>query len=95
MVIIGRIQGAQRVLGKSQGYYGLPVRDDAMTAGDLPHMLHIMAHSQVDGKVPTMQTVWFPTPDEIERIVLGAGIYVSLIGIAHPPINVVIGEPPE
>jgi hypothetical protein len=25
---IGRIEGATRVLGKSQGYYGLPVRDE-------------------------------------------------------------------
>lgn len=36
---IGRILGAQRVLGKSQGYYGLPIRDEAKNLGDLPHML--------------------------------------------------------
>lgn len=34
---IGRIQGATRVLGKSQGYMGLPVRDEVQ--GDTPVMV--------------------------------------------------------
>lgn len=93
---IGRIQGATRVLGKSQGYYGLPVKDEAKNLGDLPHMLHYTGSNQVDGdNVPTMQTVWFPSPDELARLQQGAGIHVSLVGIAHPPISVTVGEMPE
>jgi hypothetical protein len=96
MVEIGRIEGATRVLGKSQGYYGLPVRDEARNLGDLPHMLHTMINDSVTGpETPTMETCWFPNPDEIERIRQGAPIYVRLVGIAHPPIMVIIGNPPE
>jgi hypothetical protein len=94
MVEIGRIVGATRVLGRSQGYYGLPVRDDVIEAGELPHMLHVMGHNPVDGTVPTMQTVWHLSLEEIERVAAGAGIHVSLVGIAHPPIMVSVGEPP-
>lgn len=93
---IGRIKGATRVLGKSQGYYGLPVRDEAKNLGDLPHMLLMLGSNQVDGdNVPTMQTVWFPSPDELARLNAGAGIHVSLVGMAHPPISVTIGEAPK
>lgn len=30
---VARIEGTTRVLGKSQGYYGLPVRDELVQAG--------------------------------------------------------------
>lgn len=93
---IGRIQGATRVLGKSQGYYGLPIRDEAKNLGDLPHMLLTLEDSPITGpNTPTMQTVWHPNADEIERLASGAPIYVSLVGIGHPPISVVIGETPD
>ena len=32
-MIIKRIEGSNRVLGKSQGYLGLPVRDDTLEDG--------------------------------------------------------------
>lgn len=91
---IGRIEGATRVLGKSQGYTGLPLRDEAKNLGELPHMLHVMKDSKVTGpNTPTMQTCWFPTPDEIERIAKGAPIYLSIVGIAHPPVMLSVGQP--
>ena len=46
---IGRILGATRVLGKSQGYLGLPIRDDAKVLGELPHMLETFHDSRVTG----------------------------------------------
>lgn len=80
---IGRIPGATRVLGKSQGYLGLPVRDELIEEG-------------VNGaNTPCMTTAWIPTPDEIERIVNGAAIHVRLVGVSHPPIMVNVGEPPS
>jgi hypothetical protein len=78
---IQRIQGATRVLGKSQGYLGLPVRDQVM---DCPPA----------GIVPTMTTAWEPTPDELEAIARGAPVYVRIFGTMHPPITVYVGEPP-
>jgi len=93
---IGRIEGATRVLGKSQGYIGLPLRDEAKNLGDLPHMLHVMVDSKVDGPdTPTMQTVWHPTPDEMAAIAAGAPIYLSLVGIAHPPVMLIVGDAPQ
>lgn len=94
-MMIGRVEGAQRVLGKAQGYWGLPVRDGVLEPGELPQMLHIMGHNSVDGDVPTMLTVWHPTPDELAALNAGAGVFVSLVGVAHPPIMVYTGEAPE
>lgn len=95
-MIIGKIEGATRTLGKSQGYTGLPIRDEAKNLGDLPHMLHYNGSNKVDGdNVPSMVTAWHPTPDEVERISKGATIYLHLVGIAHPPVMLEIGPVPE
>lgn len=78
-MIIGRIEGATRVLGKSQGYLGLPLRD-------------VLLISTVDGpQTPAMETAWLPTPDEIERINSGAPVILRIIGSAHPPVMVEVG----
>jgi len=93
---IGRIEGATRVIGKAQGYYGLPVRDEAKNLGDLPHMLETAMHSTVTGpNTPTIQTCWFPSPDEIDAISKGAPIYLNLVGVAHPPVMLSVGEVPR
>lgn len=81
-MIIGRIPGATRVLGKSQGYLGLPVRDETIDEG-------------VNGPgTPCMTTAWQPTPDEIERLINGASVHVRIIGTTHPPIIVEVGDEP-
>ena len=72
-MIIARIEGANRVCGKSQGYMGLPVRDELVM--------------QEDGKCyNVMHTAWEPTPEEIEAIMRGAKIIVSMISFADPPL---------
>ena len=81
-MIIGRIEGATRVLGKSQGYLGLPLRD-------------VVINSTVGGpETPAMETAWVPTPDEIARINAGAPVILRVLGTAHPPVMVDVGEPP-
>lgn len=75
---IGVIEGHTRVLGKSQGYLGLPVRDVLYD----------------DGSV-AMETVWFPDPKEIEAIVAGAPIKLSVMGSGHPPVMLGVGEVPH
>ena len=53
LMLIGRIHGATRVLGKSQGYLGLPLRDE-------------VRNTTVDGeRTPAMVTAREPTPDEL------------------------------
>jgi hypothetical protein len=80
---IGRISGATRVLGKRQGYTGLPVRDEIITC-------------KVGGPdQPSMVTAWLPTPKELEALNAGAAVHVRILGIAHPPMMVEVGEVPE
>lgn len=81
-MISARIKGATRVIGKSQGYLGLAVRDE-------------LANCTVNGEgTPQMVTAWEPTPAEIAAIVAGAPIHVRIIGTSHPPIIVEIGDAP-
>lgn len=82
-MLVGRIKGATRVIGRSQGYLGLPIRDEAI---DCPVN---------GGGTPSMVTAWFPTPRELEALNAGAPVHVRLLGTAHPPIMVEVGEAPD
>jgi hypothetical protein len=80
---IGRIKNATRVLGKSQGYLGLPIRDDTVGC-------------TVNGEgTPCMVSAWHPTPKELDALVAGAPVHVKILGTGHPPIMVEVGEIPE
>lgn len=80
---IGHIAGATRTLGKSQGYLGLPLRDETINCA-------------VGGEgTPSMVTAWLPTPAELAALNAGAAIHVRIIGTAHPPIMVGVGEAPQ
>jgi hypothetical protein len=81
-MLIGRIPGATRVLGKSQGYLGLPLRDELIEEG-------------VNGaNTPCMTTAWLPTPDELERLNNGAAVHLRILGTAHPPVILEVGDIP-
>lgn len=80
---IGRIQGCTRVLGKSQGYYGLPVRDE------------VMNDSVTGPDTPVMVTAWFPSPDELATLNAGAPIHLRIVGTAHPPCMIGVGDRPD
>jgi hypothetical protein len=80
---IGMVEGVTRIIGKSQGYAGLPVRDDIVTC-------------KVGGEnTPTMTTAWLPTPAEIAALNAGASVHVVIVGTAHPPIMVSVGLTPS
>ncbi len=80
---IGRIEGATRVLGKSQGYMGLPLRDIAIEC-------------TVNGpSTPAMETAWLPTPAEIAAIDAGAPVILRILGTGHPPVMVYAGQPSD
>lgn len=81
-MIIKHIAGATRVIGKSQGYIGLPLRDETINC-------------TVRGPAtPCMVTAWEPTPAEIERIRAGAPVLLRVLGTAHPPVMIEVGEAP-
>lgn len=90
-----RVEGATRVLGRSQGYYGLPVRDEALNLGDLPQMLEMPFNDSVTGPgTPTMLTAWQLTPDELARLQAGAPLYLRIVGNGHPPVMIYVGDEP-
>lgn len=80
---IARIPGATRTIGESQGYLGLPLRDEPV-------------HCTVNGPAtPSMVTAWLPTPDEIAALMAGAAVHVRILGTAHPPIMLSVGPAGE
>ena len=79
-MMIARIPNATRVIGKRQGYLGLPLRDEKRSTA-------------VDGpETPVMVTAWEPTPDELERLVKGAYVHLAVVGTQHPPVLLEVGE---
>lgn len=82
-MIAGVPKGATRIIGKSQGYLGLPIRDEKINC-------------PVNGEgTPCMVTAWFPTEKELAALNSGASVLIHLQGSAHPPIMVDVGDPPE
>lgn len=80
---IGRIQGCTRTIGKSQGYIGLPLRDVLENCG------------VGDENTPAMQSAWFPSPEELAAMNAGAPIILTVIGTAHPPVRLGVGDKPD
>lgn len=79
---IAHIEGATRVVGKSQGYFGLPLRDEVMNCA-------------VNGPdTPAMITAWEPTAEEIAALLSGAKVYLRVLGTVHPPVMLWVGEKP-
>lgn len=80
---IGRIEGATRVIGKGQGYMGLPLRDEVVNCS-------------VNGPgTPVMVTAWLPTPAELAALNAGAAVHVRIHGTMHPPIILEVGAVPK
>lgn len=79
---IGRVLGATRVVGQSQGYIGLPIRDEVVNCS-------------VNGPTPSMVTAWFPTPEELAALNSGAPVHVRILGTVPPPMMVMTGEAPD
>ncbi|WP_244496317.1 hypothetical protein [Aureimonas ureilytica] len=82
-MLIRMIEGATRVIGKSQGYLGLPLRDELLTCS-------------VGGpETPAMVSAWEPTPRELAELQAGAAVHLRVLGTAHPPVYVYVGPVPD
>jgi hypothetical protein len=79
MMQIGHIENATRILGRSQGYEGLPIRDEVVS-------------KKVGGESNGMVSAWIPTPKELAAMIAGASVHVTLLGTDHPPILVDVGD---
>ena len=79
---IGVPEGVTRIVGKSQGYLGLPLRDEII-------------HCSVNGtETPCMISAWLPTPDELAALNAGAAVHVRILGRVPPPMFVFAGPIP-
>lgn len=82
-MIIKRIEGMTRECGKSQGFLGLPLRDETINC-------RVMGPD-----TPVMVTAWEPTPQELAALNKGAAVHISIVGIIPPPMLVTVGPTSE
>ena len=85
-MLIARIENATRNLGAPAGWE----RETHGTCGGLPIRDELAAGDQ-----PCMTSAWTPTPDELARLVAGASIHLTVLGTAHPPVALAVGDSPE
>ena len=78
-MLIARIENCTRVLGKAQGFLGLPIRDD------------LISERVLGDNVPCMTTAWEPTPDELSALNAGAKVQLRVVGTQHPPVMLEVG----
>lgn len=81
----GRIDGATRKLGPPSGW-------DKERDG-FCGTLTVRDDNLSCG--PAMASAWFPTEEEIARIVAGAPIYLYVMGGVHPPVGMAVGPAPD
>lgn len=77
----GRIADATTVLGAPEGW-------NKTTRGPCGS-LAIRVEKTTAGI--GMTSAWYPTPDEIVRIVCGAPIYLTVLSNVHPPVAMSVG----
>jgi hypothetical protein len=82
-MLIGRIPNATRVLGASQGYHALPIRDENIR------------DPAINATRPFMASAWMPTPAELVRLLMGASVILRLMGREHPPTMLDVGRTPD
>lgn len=71
-MIVARVEGTTRTLGKSQGYLGLPIKDAILNVGGV--------------EFPVMISAWEPTPEDLRILNEGGKIYLAVFGKSHPPV---------
>lgn len=82
-MMIKRISGFTRIIGQSQGYIGLPLRDE------------VIVDAATGLRTPAMVTAWEPTPKELQRLLHGEPIYLRVLGNQHPPVSIWVGKEGE
>ena len=79
-VEVGMVKGCTRVCGKSQGFTGLPIRDEVLDIEGF-------------GRQAQMVTAWFPSPKELEALMAGAPIEVRIWGTPNPITGLPVPQP--
>lgn len=72
------IEGQTRVIGESQGYIGLSLRDGTI-------------NDSVNGPcTPSMTSKWKLSDEDRAAIASGAHVYLEVLGTVHPPVLVYV-----
>lgn len=80
-MLIGRIDGATRSLGKPEGW-----------PEDKPcQVLHIR-DIEINNGDNVMASAWVPTPDEAKALGEGAHIHLWVWGKGHPPVAITVAD---
>lgn len=80
-----RIKGATNWLGAPEGWE--PDKNGPC--------VHLAVKHECCGNVDTLTSAWEPTPEDIQKIMAGAPIYLRVVGITHPTVNVFVGPVPN
>lgn len=49
----------------------------------------------VEDDVPTMMSLWEPTPAELALLIAGGAVELTIAGVVHPPVRVNVQERKE
>lgn len=80
---IAIIEDATTIVGESQGYNGLPIRE-------------VIINCSVNGEgTPAVQSAWQPTVDEVMALFAGAPIILTILGTRQPPVMLEVGKAPD
>lgn len=83
MATIKRIKNATRVIGKSQGYIGLPLRDE------------VIFDPAVGAPTHSMLSAWELEANELAALAEGLPLILRVLGQAHPPVMLYVGDEVE
>jgi hypothetical protein len=84
-MLTGRIRDATRYLGAPRDW----VPEKNGECGFLP------IRDEVTSAGPSMLSAWELTPEEMARIAAGAPIILVVVGSVHPPVALMVGQPPK
>ena len=82
---VGRITGMTRNLGAPPDW----------DAGKHGQCGHLPVRDEMTTAGQAMTSAWFSTVEELERLVRGAPIYLTVLGSVHPPVDVRVGQVPK
>ncbi|MFW2829908.1 hypothetical protein [Sphingomonas sp. ID0503] len=84
-MIVAVIEGYHVVLGAPAGW-------TPETSGPC---LGLPIRREMNGDMPCMVSAWEPTVAELAALQAGAKVYLRVLGSAHPPVMIYVGDPAE
>lgn len=74
-------------------WLGAPLGWEPEKDGDCAHLA--IRDMTINGNVPSMHSLWEPTPDELERLNAGGKVRLIVVGISHPAVSLSVDLPQQ